>query len=127
MAKPARPKGRIIPEGKDPRPKPPKRPGLKRIVDGQTPKKKYPVVQVQWDESERGWGVRPDGYSFHLNEEDAKAFIKEYWSKMPDSVPDEYSRPENESVVDVGPKLYRKIKNSKNGIRTFEHAPNLEG
>ena len=126
MAKPARPKGRIVPEGKDPLYlKPPKRPGVKRIVDGQSPKK-HPVVQVSWDESERGWGIRPDGYSFHLNEEDATAYIKEYWDRMPKEVPDEYSRPENHKIVDVGPKLYRHIKNSKNGIRTFDHNPSLD-
>ena len=27
------------------------------------------VVAVQWEESERGWGVRPDGCSLHVSVE----------------------------------------------------------
>ena len=38
-----------------------------------------PVVCQYWEESERGWGVRPDGCSLHLTEADRKQFIKEYW------------------------------------------------
>ena len=54
-----------------------------------------PVVFCQqWEESERGWGVRPDGYSVHLSLEDAKAYIGAYWDRMPPPPPpDEYSRP----------------------------------
>jgi hypothetical protein len=85
--------------------------------------KKRPVVRVRWDESERGWGIRPDGYSYHLTNGDAEAFIKEYWDKMPAEAPDEYSRPEGRTIVDVGPKTFSKIKKSKNGIRIFEHSP----
>ena len=46
-----------------------------------------------WEESEKGWGVRPDGYSLHSNQEDVKKYIKEYWDGMPKQTPDEYSRP----------------------------------
>jgi len=51
------------------------------------------VIRQDWLESERGWGFRPDGYSLHLTEEDRKSYIKAYWDRMPDQVPDEYSRP----------------------------------
>ena len=48
-----------------------------------------PVIKQLWEESERGWGIRPDGYSLHLNNEDRKQFIKEYWALLPDGpVPD---------------------------------------
>jgi hypothetical protein len=47
----------------------------------------------QWEESERGWGVRPDGYSLHLSLEDVEKYIKQYWEKQKDGpAPDEYSR-----------------------------------
>jgi hypothetical protein len=84
--------------------------------------KKYPVVIVKWEESELGWGVRPDGYSLHLTVGDSKAFIDDYWKSMPDEVPEEYSRPSlssNATAVDVDEKTYKKIKKSKNGIRIY--------
>lgn len=47
-----------------------------------------------WEESERGWGCRPDGFSLHLTDEDRLKYIKEYWDRQPDGpAPDEYSRP----------------------------------
>jgi hypothetical protein len=56
--------------------------------------------------------------SLHLTRKDRDEYIKEYWDKMPDEVPDEYSRPEGEpTVVDVDLKTYNKIKKSKNGIQ----------
>lgn len=51
------------------------------------------VVVQKWEESERGWGTRPDGYSVHLTDDDRQAYIDEYWASMPDEAPAEYSRP----------------------------------
>ena len=49
---------------------------------------------VEWEESERGWGCRPDGCSIHNSQEEALRYINEYNSRLPkDHVPDEYSRP----------------------------------
>jgi hypothetical protein len=56
----------------------------------------YPVIRQRWEESERGWGIRPDGYSLHLTYQDAIVYIREYWDLMPSYVPDEYSRPSGE-------------------------------
>lgn len=50
------------------------------------------VVVQRWEESERGWGVRPDGYSIHPDIDALTQFQKEYWATMPDETPDEYSR-----------------------------------
>ncbi len=77
------------------------------------------VIMMSLTESERGWGIRPDGASFHLNREDAKQYEEEYWDRMPKEVPDEYSRPCAPKIVDVDNKLYEMIKESKNGIRFF--------
>lgn len=51
------------------------------------------VVVQKWEERERGWGSRPDGYSVHLTDDDRCRFIAAYWARMPDKTPDEYSRP----------------------------------
>lgn len=77
------------------------------------------VVKQDWEESELGWGIRPDGYSLHLTEEDRKQYIKDYWADQPEGrVPDEYSRPSGSAyLVDVQEHIWKEIKNSKNGIR----------
>lgn len=82
-------------------------------------KQRFPVVKVSWIETERGWGIRPDGCSLHLSKEDAKKYIDDYWASMPDEVPCEYSKPDGETIVDVSKKLYNEIKNSKNGLRYY--------
>ncbi len=51
------------------------------------------LVVQKWEESERGWGVRPDGYSLHLTEPDRAEYIKSYWDRMPKAAPSEYTRP----------------------------------
>jgi len=78
------------------------------------------VIYISWEESERGWGCRPDGCSLHLSEKDYKTYLKEYWAGMPDQVPDEYSRPAGKAVeVQVAKNLYQKIQGSENGIRLW--------
>lgn len=76
------------------------------------------VICQKWEESESGWGTRPDGYSLHLTELNRISFCKEYWTKMPkDYVPDCYSREDGvpyECRVDE--KTFKEIKRSKNGI-----------
>ncbi len=51
------------------------------------------VVCQKWEESERGWGVRPDGYSLHLTEADLENYIRAHNRALPKEVPDEYDRP----------------------------------
>ncbi|PIO00317.1 hypothetical protein COT72_01270 [archaeon CG10_big_fil_rev_8_21_14_0_10_43_11] len=84
------------------------------------------LVHVQsWIESERGWGTRPDGWSFHLSRADYAAFVKNYWDAQPDETPDEYSRPaEKELVVaQVTPDLYARVKKNEHGLRLY----NIQG
>lgn len=78
------------------------------------------VVRQDWLESERGWGQRDDGYSLHKSKADRDAYVAEYWKRMPDDVPDEYSRPCGEPyLIDVPIETYERIENSKNGIRVY--------
>ncbi len=53
---------------------------------------------MQWEESEAGWGCRPDGYSVHASAAAAKAYVDAYWHRMPSKVPEEYSRPSSDAV-----------------------------
>lgn len=74
----------------------------------------------QWEESERGWGTRPDGHSLHKSEADRRQYIEDYWSSMPDEAPDEYSRPCGEPYWrDVDDETFKKVMESTNGVREF--------
>lgn len=77
----------------------------------------------KWEESERGWGTRPDGYTLHSKQEDITKFITEMRARemagQPDGyIPDEYSRPcGNPYEVEIADeKLVGKVKKSKNGV-----------
>lgn len=74
--------------------------------------KKFPVACQPWEESERGWGVRPDGYSLHKSAADVETFIREYWAKQPPGpAPDEYRRPSGIAyMVEVDQKTFSLIK-----------------
>jgi hypothetical protein len=50
-------------------------------------------ILQRWEESERGWGVRPDGASLHINIEEHKRYIdKVYEYRLYSEIPDEYER-----------------------------------
>ena len=85
----------------------------------------------QWEESERGWGSRPDGYSLHLTPEDAKAYIVAYWEQekkrnTSGETPDEYDRPAgNVFCVIVDKKILKELNDEKakknHGVRYYDH------
>lgn len=57
------------------------------------------IIVQKWEESERGWGTRPDGYSLHLTETDRVRYVRAYSDALPAEVPDEYSRPNGTPYV----------------------------
>lgn len=61
------------------------------------------VYEVEWTEYERGWGQRPDGFSYHCTEEAARKYIKEFIAGMPPEAPECYSSPGNPTMVWVDP------------------------
>lgn len=70
------------------------------------------IVVQAWEESEKSWGIRPDGWSIHRSEEDRVAFIADYWAGMPDGpaqgagpAPNEYSRPRGSYLFDLTDEL----------------------
>lgn len=81
------------------------------------------IICQEWDESERGWGCRPDGASYHLSLGDCQAYIKAYWDRMPKETPDEYSRPSgNPYEMLIPDDIYEKLDIHKNnyGIRVWQ-------
>ncbi len=82
--------------------------------------KQHTVVRQDWLESEAGWGVRPDGYTLHLSEEDRELFIEEYWAGMPDAVPSEYSRPcGGLKFVEVDQERYEALQEQRDSKEPF--------
>lgn len=76
------------------------------------------IVQL-WEESERGWGVRPDGASLHLTEADRRQYVAWYYAtyNSSDEVPDEYTRTSGKPFETiVADDLFELIKNSKYGL-----------
>lgn len=78
-------------------------------------------IQI-WEESERGWGTRPDGYSLHFTVADAHNFrvrflqdqVKWFESQGELGVPDEYTRPYGEPYpVSVDKELYEQLAKDK--------------
>lgn len=62
------------------------------------------AVRQYWEESEAGWGQRPDGHSDHLTPEDCTKYIQQYWKdeeklNPKGTVPDVYSRPVGSPTV----------------------------
>lgn len=75
------------------------------------------VYKVEWTESERGWGQRPDGHSFHASKEEANEFIKAYWDKQPKGpAPDCYVKPGTPFLTEVSEVIYDLV-NKKRNIR----------
>lgn len=67
------------------------------------------IIQ-QAEESERGWGVRPDGCTIHLDDGARKRFWKNYNNSLPATAPDEYSRPSGSPyVVEIPDDDYDKL------------------
>lgn len=86
-------------------------------------KRKFPVVVQKWEESERGWGTRPDGWTMHLTEADRAAFVDWYYKEhhTSASAPDEYTRTDGAPfIIDVDQTTYDNLavakKNNNLGV-----------
>lgn len=69
---------------------------------------KLAIILQRWEESERGWGTRPDGYTLHLTNSDRDKFVEAFNKKhnnLPEA-PESYTRttggPQPVSVVKDG-------------------------
>lgn len=79
------------------------------------------VLCQKWEESERGWGTRPDGFSLHVSREALKKFIHDIYEprKGATAIPDEYDRPDGTPYgVDVSDEVYEELV-AKGGSRRY--------
>lgn len=82
------------------------------------------VILQRWEESEKNWGVRPDGCSLHLTENDRDSYVKEIYKNRKSDVPDVYERVIGNSVtVFIEDELYDILIDNKN-LRLQEHELN---
>lgn len=74
------------------------------------------IVLQYWEESERGWGTRPDGASIHLDQKCHSIYIDQiYVNRDEEDVPDEYDRIIGLPIlVSVSDNIFETIKDKKN-------------
>ena len=83
-----------------------------------------------WEESERGYGVRPNGCSIHSSLEEHITFINSIYSSRTDEVPHEYDRVTGNPIVCfVSDEIFERVllnssirisENEKNNLIDFE-------
>jgi hypothetical protein len=73
----------------------------------------FALYGIEWQESEKGWGIRPDGFSFHRTQQESEQFIKDFSAKQSREVPDEYSRPLGKArLIEVSEQLHDYVVNN---------------
>lgn len=85
-------------------------------------KERWVVWAMQWEESEAGWGCRPDGFTLHVDEANAKKYISDQRAaqiadhKKTGRVPHEYTRADGDPFeVHVDQQTYDKVHAAENG------------
>lgn len=71
------------------------------------------VIVQNWEESERSWGVRPDGFTVHISKEQRDAYVSWYNQTFNNlsEAPDEYTRVSGAPIeVEVDDKLFERIR-----------------
>lgn len=77
----------------------------------------------KWEESERGWGIRPDGCSLHISPDSHREYLNEIYNIRQNeaNVPYEYDRVVGDMYeCFVSDTVYDLISNKKS-IRLMEH------
>lgn len=83
------------------------------------------ILQI-WEESERGWGTRPDGCSMHIDLKERENYIQTIYDsrKSETSIPDEYERIVGEGVeAFIEDELYKLVQKDKS-IRLTQYQMN---
>jgi hypothetical protein len=76
----------------------------------------------RWEESERGWGVRPDGCSLHVNSDLYNKYLSDiYGDRQGKTIPHQYDRIVGGLIeCFVSDILFNSLKESKD-MRLMEH------
>ncbi len=84
------------------------------------------VILQLWEESERGWGVRPDGCSLHVDLVERDSYLKSIYDERGDEVPYEYDRIVGDSVsAFIDDDLFRSLTEEKTVRLTQNSLNNL--
>ena len=78
------------------------------------------VVLQLWEESERGFGTRPDGCSIHIDSDNRNNYIKSIYDSRGDKVPNTYDKiigSELEAFIDD--ELFKNL-NDEKSLRLIE-------
>jgi hypothetical protein len=83
------------------------------------------VILQFWEESERGWGTRPDGCSLHLDINSRNSYVEKiYEDRKSSDVPDEYDRIVGEPIdAFISDVMFARVK-LKTNVRIHEHELN---
>jgi hypothetical protein len=86
----------------------------------------HTVIAQDWEESERGWGTRPDGFTLHLTPEAHRAYVDAFWKRQKayfdkslgeGVTPEEYTRTSGDPrKVDVNATIYKKLLKHKDKL-----------
>lgn len=76
----------------------------------------------RWEESERGWGVRPDGCSLHVSSDSYNKYLSDIYSDRQDkTIPHQYDRIVGGLIeCFVSDILFNSLEESKD-MRLMEH------
>jgi len=79
------------------------------------------IVLQLWEESEKGWGVRPDGCSIHIDNISRDNYVNSIYKDRSDVVPDSYDRVIGDPIeAFIGDLLYKTLE-MESSIRLMEH------
>ena len=81
------------------------------------------AICLGWEESEAGWGTRPDGISIHTTSEEADRYVQAYNDCLHKECPAEYDRPTTgkKIKVEVCDELAKRITGDKQSCRLYRH------
>jgi hypothetical protein len=79
------------------------------------------VICQKWEESEAGWGTRPDGYTLHLTREHRDRYVKDFYEKqrklLGEATPPEYTRVDGDPYeCPVTDKIYARVLKAGDGV-----------
>ena len=82
------------------------------------------VYLKNWEESERGWGVRPDGCSLHIDLNNHKSYLNSiYQSRDINNIPHEYDRIVGDvKEVLVSDVIFNEVLKSNGVLRLMQHS-----
>lgn len=89
---------------------------------------KMKAIALEWEETERGWGTRPDGISIHTTSEEADRYVQAYNDCLHKECPAEYDRPTTgkKIKVEVCDKIAERITVDKKSCRLYRGSYNVE-